>query len=221
MAFRLFFWLVVCPSLMLGFRVIPNFQSWDIDSSSTTSAKLFLDFENGTTEIENDLTGDDPLAGTPTVTIQQVMDSIITDYNNVQGAFVVMASQSDSDFAMRGENRTITVRDGATLGLTSGGHAKPIFAEGRMVGCEIVLAPPFFEKASLLTRGVTHELGHCLGLNHPMDTTNSVMSYYYVDQPVNRLQIDDKMGLVYLYPVNPSAAREEATLGLSCARRAD
>lgn len=218
MDFKLIIWFILTPCLLFGFRVLPGFESWNIDNSSVTSSKLFVVYENPTTVLENDFHKSDPLAGTSTVTIQQVIVSILNDYNNVQGAYVTLVEQSDTDFATRGENRTITIRDGSAIGLTSGGYAKPTFKDGKMVACEIVLNSEFFESAELLTRGVTHEMGHCLGLNHPMDTTHAVMSYYYINRPTTRLQVDDKMGLIYLYPVNPSAAREKATLGLSCTR---
>lgn len=211
-------WIVIAPCLVFGFRVIPGFETWDIDRSSTTSSKLFVVYDNPTTVLANDFPSDDPLASSSSVTIQQVINSILSDYNNVAGAFVTLVDSSDADFSTRGTNRTITIKDGTAIGATSGGYAKPTMVNGKMVGCEIVLNTEFFRSAEKLTRGVTHELGHCLGLNHPMDTTNAVMSYYYTSRPNIRLQIDDKMGLVYLYPVDPSAAKEQATFGLSCSR---
>lgn len=218
MGFKVFTWIILVPCLLFGFRVIPGLQTWDIDSTSVTNSKLFLVFENGTESLTNDLTGDDPLAGPATVTIQQVMNAIMNDYNNIQGAFITLADRTDPDFATRGENRTITVTNGAAIGLTSGGYARPIMKSGKIVGCDIVMTSAYFKTSTLLTRGITHEVGHCLGLNHPMDTTKAVMSYYYDSQPNNRLQIDDKMGILYLYPTDPQGAKEQPTLGLSCAR---
>lgn len=218
MGFKVIAWISLSAVFLLGFRVLPTFHSWDIDRTSTTSAKLFLVYDNPTTALTNDLASDDVLAGSATVTIQQIMDSIIADFNNVQGAFFVIADRNDADFAARGAGRTITIRDGAAIGLTSGGYARPTIENGKMVACEIVLKPEMFGTAEKLLRGVTHELGHCMGLNHSMDTVHAVMSYYYEGRPTTRLQIDDKMGLVYLYPVNPASANEQISLGMACSR---
>lgn len=218
MGFKIFFWIFFAPCLLFGFRVLPGFETWNIDRSSTTNSKLFVVYDNPTTVLTNDLPSEDPLGASSTVTIQQIINSILSDYNNIAGAYVTLVDSNDADFAARGATRTITIRDGAAIGATSGGYARPTMVDGKMTGCEIVLNPDFFRSPEKLTRGVTHEMGHCLGLNHAMDTTNAVMSYYYTSRPTIRLQIDDKMGLVYLYPVNPSSAKEQATLGLACSR---
>ena len=41
---------------------------------------------------------------------------------------------------------------------------------------------------------------------------------YFTDSDEIRLLEDDKMGLIYLYPVDKNAAKETHTLGLSCSR---
>lgn len=218
MDFKKVFWIVLAPLLLCGFRLLPFKNLWDINSSTATSSKLFVEYPNPTLELENDLPSDDPLYGTATVTVQQVMQSIFDDYNNIQGSFLTLVDTNDADFAAYGENRTIKLEDGAALGATSGGYAKPSYNGSNIDGCTIVLIPKVLESAKYFTAAMTHEMGHCFGLDHPMDTVHSVMSYYKGDD-ILRLQIDDKMGLVYLYPVDTSKVKEDPTLGLSCSRR--
>lgn len=62
---------------------------------------------------------------------------------------------------------------------------------------------------------LTHELGHCVGFLHNHDTHLSIMSYLANPDEVLRLQNDDKMGLVYLYPVDEDYNDESPTLGLT------
>jgi hypothetical protein len=219
MVFKLIIWLLLLPCFVFGFRVIPDFKNWDVDRTSETNSKLFVVLDDPNSLIPNDLPSGDVLHGSSTLTKQQVLSAVLDDFNNIVGSYIILVDNSDVDFANRGENRTITIKDGSALGLGSGGHAKPKIEDGKMIGCDIVLKSEMFENAKVLTFAITHEMGHCLGLNHPMDTTHAIMSYFYDWEDNPRLQLDDKMGLVYLYPVNPDKAKEQATLGLACSRK--
>lgn len=221
MGFKFFLWMLLAPSLLFGFRVIPGFQSWSIDNTSTTNSKLFLVYSGPSDTFENDFPSDDVLAGSGTLSRQQLVNSILNDFTNIAGSYLTLVDSSDPDFATRGTDRTITIVEGDPQSVAGGGgYARPTIRDGKMVGCDVVLTAPLYRSTSAKewTLVVTHEIGHCLGLNHAMDTTNSIMSYYYADRQPNRLQIDDKMGIVYLYPVDPSGARELPTLGLACSR---
>jgi len=218
MGFKLFFWLIFGPLLAFGFQVIPRGNSWEISAQSATTAKLFIVYSSATQAIQNDLPVGDILAGTDTVTVQQIMNSVMSDFNSVSAAFVSLVDSSDADFTQYGEGRTIIIENGDVSGATSGGEAQQTMTGRTVTGCRIVFRPLIYNAAKLLTASITHELGHCLGLNHPMETVNSIMSYY-VDKKIVRLQIDDKMGLVYLYPTDPAKAKEEPTLGMACSRK--
>lgn len=212
------FWSLFTPLFLCGFRLIYQGNQWLVDASSTTNSKLFVSYPNPTRAITNDLPSGDALAGSGTVTTQQLMNSILSDYNSIQGAFVTLVDTSDSDYAARSTDRIITIEEGSASGLTSGGEAS-LSRSGNIVnGCKISLKSSAFNSAKTFTATVTHELGHCLGLDHPMDTVNAIMSYF-VDSGVVRLQADDRMGIVYLYPADPEKAREEVTLGMACERK--
>lgn len=220
MGFKQIFWIVFTPLLLCGFRVIPFGNQWNVSNSSTASAKLFVDYSTLTQTLTNNLPSGDPLAGSgATLTVAQLMASIFNDYNNIQGAFLTLADTSDSDYAANSTNRIIHIASSTSVsGLTSGGEAQPTLTNGQITDCNIRLTSHVFENAKTFVAGVTHELGHCLGLHHAMDTVNSIMSYYVSADQV-RLMIDDKMGITYLYPVYPSKAQEEASLGLACAKK--
>lgn len=85
-------------------------------------------------------------------------------------------------------------------------------SEGNVIGCTITVGS-FNSKASSLVRTITHEIGHCLGLDHPQETKYAIMSYF--SENLIRLQDDDKAGLTYLYPADNAYSRR-SNLGASC-----
>ena len=86
----------------------------------------------------------------------------------------------------------------------------------RIYSCEIDLNKGLSEESMRgFIHTLAHELGHCVGLLHTHDTHLSIMSYVADPDNVFRLQMDDKMGLTYLYPKQDNYNDEEATLGLT------
>ncbi len=206
------FYILMC----LGFRTFNDKKTFNINNSAPAKTKIFVDYDQATVALTNDLPSGDPLAGTATVTVAAVMNSIFNDFNSIGASYVQLVDTTDTDYAAESKNRIILIRPAATQGL-SGGEAQLEFDGTTVTGCRIDIKPEIYEKAKYFTMAVTHEIGHCLGLDHPQETTNAIMSYFHSDELV-RLQIDDKMGIVYLYPTNSSKAEEHATMGLSCAR---
>jgi hypothetical protein len=207
------FWIFMC----LGFRTFDDKKTFNVNNTSPAKTKIFVDYDQPSFALQNDLPAGDPLAGTATVTIQAVMNSVFNDYNSIAAAYVQLVDTSDTDFAAESTNRIIRIHKAGTDGL-SGGEASLDYDGSKVVGCKIGIKPDLYDKAKYFTMAVTHEIGHCLGLDHPQDTTNAVMSYF-TNYENPRLQIDDKMGIVYLYPTNPSKAAERATFGMACSRR--
>jgi hypothetical protein len=212
---NLLFLLIFC----LGFQVWPGGNNWDISRSSATESKLFVTYPDATKTIKNDLPKGDPLSGAgETITVEQAMDSIFDDFNSVAAAFVTLVDSDDVDFAARATNRTIKLSVSQPGGL-SGGEARIESEDGVVTGCSIVYKSEAYESAKGFIYTMTHELGHCLALAHPQETTWAIMSYFPYSGDMTRLQDDDKMGIIFNFPVDPDDANEVATLGLSCARQ--
>jgi hypothetical protein len=211
-------WMVPLVLLSVGFRVFPDNTGWAIDPSSTATRKVFITLTASGKTMQNNLPSSDVLHGAgSTLTEAQLLNSIINDFNGVQRSNLILALDSDSDFAAQSTNKRIYIREGGAAGLSSG-QAVLTTQNTKITSCQIDITPTGYESAKNYLSLVTHELGHCMGLDHPQETVWSVMSYFNRDE-IFRLSIDDKMGLVYLYAKDPSYRSERATLGLSCARR--
>ena len=211
-------WSFLVVLFCVGFRTFPKGNTWDISKATTAESKIFVSYPNGTTVVTNDLPSGDVLFGTPTVTVDQLMTSIFNDYNNIDAAFVVLANTSDTDYVTRATNREIEILMAGSSGATSGEAKAKVDGSGDVVGCSINLQEKITDDASGFVATVTHEIGHCLGLDHPQETVNARMSYYSsADNP--RLLMDDKMGIVHFYPVNSEVGAEASTFGLSCVRK--
>ncbi len=212
-------WLSIVVFLCSGFRVFHKDQPWDrLARTPAASTKLFVLYDQATRTLENNLPAEDPLAGSATITVEQAMDSIFTDYNNIAAAYVTLVDGADADYnSTNAAGRTIRIFNRGTDGL-NGGEAKFKTDNDGIVSCEISLIDDMYKDAKIFISVATHEIGHCLGLDHPQEITNSVMSYFG-GSDIYRLQTDDKMGIVFLYPTDQSKAREDATMGLSCSRR--
>jgi hypothetical protein len=201
-----------------GFRLFPHGNNWPID---TTNPRLWLVIcpeMAALTWSTNDLPPTDPLYG-QTVTFNQVIDSITNDYINVPGSFIQLGnSATDGTYNTTvAAQRSINICLGSTPG-TSGGYATPHSEGGRVVSCDIKLTSSRAAKLNDFVGTLTHEIGHCLGLDHSQDTIHSIMSYFR-DKDSTRLLIDDKMAMVFAYPDNAADSKESMTFGLACSPR--
>ncbi len=208
---------ILCLTLLVifstGFRTYSHETRWEV---STTSSKIFVRLCETPSVTTNDLPSGDTLSG-QTLTTSLVLASILADFSNVAGAYVILADASlDAEWATS-VNRTIEVCFKSQTG--GGGVAQQKMGSGgKLTGCEIQLDPGLSSSAKKFVRTLSHEIGHCLGLDHSQDNDNSLMSYFS-SADIVRLQMDDKMGLIQQFPVDPAYANEVPTLGASCAPR--
>jgi hypothetical protein len=221
MSFR-FWWrvLLLLGALLLsvGFNVYPGVKGWSLDSSLTAGRKVFVTLSTSGRTMTNDMPASDSLASSASpLTEAQILTSILADYNSVSGSNLILAMDSDSDFAGYSKDHQIYIADGTASGVNSG-EAKITSSNKYITECKITLTEKAYASVKAYVQLVTHELGHCMGLEHPQETVWSIMSYFYNDD-VFRLAIDDKMGLVHLYGSTSDARDEKPTYGMSCSRR--
>lgn len=196
---------------LLGYKTFPSGNAWIITKSDS---KIFLQFCRTLTIEQNDISEtSDPLYN-QTLTHQTVVTSIENDYNNIASSYIQLSDTlSDGSFNSSTHSQRIISICGGSTGAMAGYAQQTMNSSGQVTGCAITLGS-MSGKAKSMIRTLTHEIGHCLGLDHPQETSDAIMSYFS-DQNTIRLQGDDKAGLVYLYPQNSSYSRKN-TLGTSC-----
>lgn len=210
------FLIIISLMTMLGFRTFFNKNRWDTAANPSAKTKLFVSYTNGDRSITNDLTEGDILNGS-TLTLEVVMDSIFNDYNAINASYIQLVDTDDSDYDTYGTDRTITISFSGAGGANAG-EAQLKTSGSKITGCEIKMEESLLDSAKDLIGVMTHELGHCVGLDHPQDNVRAIMSYFSDPDDI-RLKMDDKMGVIYLFPTTQSKGKEESTWGLSCSKR--
>jgi hypothetical protein len=214
-------------STMFGYRILLDYE-WRIKRSDPTLWVKFCDNIYSQTFTISDLPDNDPLRDAGSVAVSDVLQSIIDDYNNVTASYLRLAIYpadpdspgaplpGDSTFTRdAAKYRTIDVCIASDDNPFRGGHASLDYENGYVTGCNIVLIDTVEDEVDKFISTLTHELGHCVGFDHPQETRHSIMSYYHDEEDI-RLQIVDKMGLLHLYPASGYDLEERANFGLSC-----
>ena len=206
---------------IFGFRLGWN----NVMNASKSSPKLYVkicDSIKSSTFSENTVGSGDELYNMVNLDTVDVMYSIAKDYKDIGGSYleVVIYGDTDEDGDIDGsddsshqtieEDKIVEFCTGGTGGLLAGGVAK-INPDG---GCTIELSDSVFDDVKAFLRTTTHELGHCFGLDHAHEMNDLSIMSYFSSEDIYRLQIDDKLGISYLYPNN--GAKEKSTYGVSC-----
>lgn len=223
--------LVLFVLISSGFAIIGPLR-WRITSDDPTLwIKACDDMKSHTWQNNNLDRASDSIGNITSPTYSEIIDSIIDDYNDIQSSYIRLAKYpddpnnpgspetGDSTFTTsKGSIRTIDVCFTDPGGILAGGDALQKTEGKEVVGCRIRIKKDYKTDLRQFTSTLTHELGHCLGLDHPMDTVNAIMSYFHSEKEF-RLLLDDKMGMIFLYPTDASKAKESNSLGLSCSKR--
>ncbi len=197
-------------------------------SASSSSPKLYVKIcDSIKTEnfSDNSVGAGDELHNMTGLDTVDVIYSITKDYNSIGASYLdlvvygdtngdgVIDGSDDTSHSSIPENKIIEFCTGGTGGLLAGGVAKPK-EDG---GCTIKLGDTVYDDVKTFLKTATHEIGHCLGLDHAHEMNDLSIMSYFSSEDIYRLQIDDKLGISYLYP--NGGAKESSTFGLSCAAK--
>ncbi|MFK7823716.1 MAG: matrixin family metalloprotease [Oligoflexales bacterium] len=175
----------------------------------------------------NSLPGGDTLKNS-SASVRETMQNIIdNDFNSISSSYLNIELYpidpnnphvgSSYTSVVEGQNRIL---DLCFLSANSGGGADLWWDGGKIESCNFYLGQKYKDDVRNFITLFSHELGHCLGIDHPHDTINSVLSYYRKIEGY-RLMVDDRMALTYLYPLRDAEKDHEIqdTYGFSCQRR--
>ncbi len=243
--FRRLIVVVLIVMLTTGFRIKINRDGspsrWYISRNDPT---IWIRTCDETVDFAYDIPVTDPFYAQGT-DLKDIYQSIVDDFNDVQTSFLRLAlypddpenppapEAGDSTFdANKARIRTIDICSGdidyyavaqasmennleACESLDDSTYAD-YCSEVYIHSCEIIFKKDYAENsARRFIHTMTHELGHCVGFMHNHDTHLSIMSYLADPDEILRLQMDDKMGLTYLYPKEDEYNDEEPTFGLT------
>ncbi|MBF0364976.1 MAG: matrixin family metalloprotease [Oligoflexia bacterium] len=212
--------------LIFGFRLIDRFQKWNIHENDPYLWIKLCD--RSTLFQENTLPKEDPLTSRTDISIAEAMQTIVDDYNSLYGSYLRLelypadtnAPAEGSTFTVdRAKKRTIDICDSDLF--MAGGQASWEYEGEKIVGCTIRYQKGAMNDVHAFLSVLTHEIGHCVGLHHPQESIHAIMSYF-ANRELYRLQIDDKMGVRYLYPQTLEGIdhKEHNSMGMSCHYRA-
>lgn len=219
------FLLVAFTLICVGYR--PHVWRWGIHPGD---GYLWVKVCEGArnTSFSNNFDSADQLASNTALTREDIMQEVFDDVNQLETTYLKLAlypydtSNPSTDSNYTTEERTTdriiefcNESPGASSGVSSG-TASYTTSGTKITKCEIKIDPDHDSDAKQWMGVFAHEVGHCIGLQHPQENVHAVMSYFTKGN-VHRYQIDDFMGITFLYP-NPNIdLKERATYGLKCA----
>lgn len=187
----------------------------DVDPDVMAFSFSSIKFDDGS-EILEDVADEDQA--------RTILNAIINDYNSISTSYLRLAlpdspAAEDSDIASFDSNdRKIKIVFGTPAAFGAIGYASFSGSGSKMSGCTITLQRSAVGMAQIFKGTLTHELGHCMALDHNHADRDSIMSYSR-PMAMHYLGADEKIAMTYLYPRDNAYAKEVATLGMSCNRQ--
>lgn len=213
--------------LSVGFRTV-NDRRWKVSLEEPTiwldlDPKLYAD--DGFGDIVDKMKGE--LEVLKSLPLEQqrpeIWRLILADFDTVKTSFLrlrlkpgaipdIDAKNTDPYDDLYSQTHTIKLVVGTSRGAASG-FSSLQFDGSTIAGCEIVIAPRTLADPLFFKHVLTHEIMHCLGLNHQQEDTDSLMSYSNNSASIS---LEERMALTHLYPSDPAYANEKATFGMAC-----
>lgn len=214
-------------AITTGFRPVTGIR-WDV-SKAQPNLWIELDDElygaDGFGDKVDDLKGMlEPLKDIPAADQRtEIWRLLMADFASVPTSYISLhlkpgqidaIDESDDEVYDQtyADTHTISIKVGPS-GSPASGFASLVTSGSRITGCNIVIAPRTLEDPQFFAHVLSHEILHCLGLEHQQDDADSLMSYS--NNSVG-LSIEERMALTQLYPMDPSYAKESPTFGLAC-----
>lgn len=220
--------IVLLALLTVAFRTYSDDLKWDV---SADDPYLWMQFCNDDTRNQVFADGSFPqgdiLAEATNLNFRDLAASVIKDLNSNPNTFLridfhpdeggrVTDATFNSDSAT---NRIVEICFTDRFRGLAGANARFETNGNQITKCYIEFGTDSKgEKAPDVAGTLTHELGHCLGLDHAHDSRAAIMSYFGREGLV-RFQEDDKAGIAYQYPITGGVGNESNTYGLGCAKR--
>ncbi len=132
--------------------------------------------------------------------VKELLTIAFDRWNDVKGSFLKMDVEQDDGIGTDTEDKVNAVVVKKSANPTIAAFAMPMVdAESNKIeDCDITVSDRETGAEELLYT-LVHEIGHCVGLGHTHTNYNALMGYSRVSRRP-RLGLDDKAGLIYLYP---------------------
>ena len=217
--------------MMLSFRTFHDIR-WDVTPESPVVWIELLDetlySADGYPGKEDQFTGSlSSLKGMP-VELQrsEIWRQVLKDLNSVETAFIKLRLKPGQINSIDQENQygydeeyakrhTIKIKILAN-DKSNGGNSNGDLSSQTMTACTINFGQAVPDVPKRYKLVATHEIMHCLGVDHDKEDGDSLMSY---DQVQTDLAAADRAALTHLYPLHPAYGKEEDTLGLACSTK--